>query len=428
MSNEVNQFSAVVQRVVTDDARAARFQFPFSDARQNLIVFCEVLRVKHEFKIGPGEITDALRALEAVGLEDVQKVQAALRLVCCARLEDVEVFDWAFREFFFPAPQGVAQEHQPPMDDQKPKRPSDEKSDDGNQKSNQPVKAESGEEDEEELEGSGQKRVPVEDDPRAEFQERIMRAQYSAMAGDVALLEIPRDGLEAMLRAAGEVVTRLRLGRSRKWRMQARGSRFDFRRTMRSSLSTGGDTLHPKWLGHPRRNPRFVLLLDGSRSMLEHTAPMVQFAFALAQRSRRVDVFTFSTELRDVTRDFKHLAQQRKLEVRDLSRAWGGGTRIGENFRVFLRDHAHRVLSPETLVLVSSDGLDVGEVEVLEAALREIKRRSAGIVWLNPLLAFDGYTPTARGMKAAMPFLTHFTHANTPQMLARLADDVRLSQ
>jgi uncharacterized protein len=409
--------------------KGSNLEFPFSAAQKNLIVFCEVLRVKHEFKIGPGEITDALRALECVGVNDLRKVQAAIRLVCCARLEDVEVFDWAFREFFFPAPKGVPQENQPFEEKQRPKRAGDEKSNDGNQKSNTPVKAESGEEDEEELEGSGQKRVPVEDDPRAEFQERIMRAQYSAMAGDVTSLEIPRDGLEAMLRAAGEVVTRLRLGRSRKWRMQARGSRFDFRRTMRSSLSTGGDTLHPKWLGHPRRNPRFVLLLDGSRSMLEHTAPMVQFAFALAQRSRRVDVFTFSTELRDVTRDFKHLAQQRtKLEVRDLSRAWGGGTRIGENFRVFLRDHAHRVLSPETLVLVSSDGLDVGEVEVLEAALREIKRRSAGIVWLNPLLAFDGYTPTARGMKAAMPFITHFTHANTPGMLAKLADDVRLSQ
>ena len=409
--------------------KGSNLEYPFGHAPENLIVFCEVLRVKHEFKIGPGEIADALRALECVGLNDLQKVQAALRLVCCARLEDVEVFDWAFREFFFPAPQGTPQENQPPEEKQRPKRLSDEKSNDGNQKSNQPVKAESGEEDEEELEGAGQKRVPVEDDPRAEFQERIIRAQYSAMRGEDGSLEIPRVGLEAMLRAAGELVTRLRLGRSRKWRMQARGSRFDFRRTMRSSLSTGGDTLHPKWLGHPRRNPRFVLLLDGSRSMLEHTAPMVQFAFALAQRSRRVDVFTFSTELRDVTRDFKHLAQQRsKLEVRDLSRAWGGGTRIGENFRVFLRDHAHRVLSPETLVLVSSDGLDVGEVEVLEAALREIKRRSAGIVWLNPLLAFDGYTPTARGMKAAMPFLTHFTHANTPSMLAKLADDVRLSQ
>jgi uncharacterized protein len=417
-----------ISRIV-EPMKGSNLEFPFADAQKNLIVFCEVLRVKHEFKIGPGEITDALRALECVGMNDLRKVQAALRLVCCARLEDVEVFDWVFREFFFPAPFGVPQENQPPEEKQRPKRAGDEKSNEGNQKSNTPVKAESGEEDEEELEGSGQKRVPVEDDPRAEFQERIMRAQYSAMAGDVTSLEIPRDGLEAMLRAAGEVVTRLRLGRSRKWRMQARGSRFDFRRTMRSSLSTGGDTLHPKWLGHPRRNPRFVLLLDGSRSMLEHTAPMVQFAFALAQRSRRVDVFTFSTELRDVTRDFKHLAQQRtKLEVRDLSKAWGGGTRIGENFRVFLRDHAHRVLSPETLVLVSSDGLDVGEVEVLEAALREIKRRSAGIVWLNPLLAFDGYTPTARGMKAAMPFITHFTHANTPQMLAKLADDVRLSQ
>ena len=406
--------------------KGSNLEFPFGHAQKNLIVFCEVLRVKHDFKIGPGEITDALRALECVGVNDARKVQAALRLVCCARLEDVGVFDWAFREFFFPAPQGVPQQNQPPLDDQKPKRAGDENSNDGNQKSNTPVKPESGEQDEEELEGAGQKRVPVEDDPRAEFQERIMRAQYSAMRGEDGLLEVSRDGLEAMLRAAGEVVTRLRLGRSRKWRVQTRGSRFDFRRTVRSSLSTGGEVLHPKWLGHPRRNPRFVLLLDGSRSMLEHTAPMVQFAYSLAQRSRRVDVFTFSTELRDVTRDFKHLAQQPKLEVPGLSRAWGGGTRIGENFRVFLRDHAHRVLSPDTLVFVSSDGLDVGEVEVLEAALREIRRRSAGIVWFNPLLAFDGYTPRARGMKAALPFLSHFTHADTPQMLAKLADDVRL--
>ena len=80
-----------------------------------------------------------------------------------------------------------------------------------------------------------------------------------------------------------------------------------------------------------------------------------------------------------------------------LKNAWGGGTRIGENLWGFGRDHAARVLTPDTLVLVSSDSLDVGETDVLAFASREIKRRSAGIVWLNPLATHPAFQPTARG-------------------------------
>ncbi len=418
--------------------------YPAGELSRNLRAFCETLRLEHDFRLGPGEIADALLALEAVGLTDPDRARDALRLVCCARLEDVGVFDRAFEAFFFPKPMGVPQENQPPLEPDRPKRPNNKRTDDAENETDEKLKPEHGEQDGG-FDGAAAERTPDQDDEKAVQSEGVTRAKFSPVAGETAPLEIARDGLEPMLRAAGSFVARLRLGRSRKWRSVPRGSRFDFRRTLRSSLSTGGDAMHPRWLGHPRRNPRVVVLLDGSRSMLDHSQGALQFAFALSQRSRRVDVFAFSTELQDVTRDLKKLAQDglkreaqnrpnslKHLESRfgfalhDLKYAWGGGTRIGESLTRFVRDHAYRVLTPDTLVIISSDGLDVGEVDALERAMREIKRRSAGVIWLNPLAAQSDYQPTARGMSAALPHVVALTHASTPEAFSRLADDLKL--
>jgi uncharacterized protein len=172
-----------------------------------------------------------------------------------------------------------------------------------------------------------------------------------------------------------------------------------------------------------------VVLLDGSRSMLEASQAVLQFAFALAQRSRRVDVFSFSTDLKDITRDLRALVQERsKLELGNMAKAWGGGTRIGESLRIFVREHASRVLTPDTVVIISSDGLDVGEVDVLEASMREIKRRSAGVIWLNPLASHPQFRPTARGMQAALPYISLLCCANTAAEFSSLAEGLRLSR
>jgi uncharacterized protein len=437
------EFSAVVQRVVTDDARAGRLAFPSGDASENLIVFCETLRLEHEFKIGPGEITDALRALEAVGVHDVTRVQAGLRAVCCARLEDVEVFDWAFREFFLPAPQGTPQDAQEPLDDQKPRRANDQRSDDAEKESDEKVQAEESEDqDENGFDGEAAQQRPDDTDEQAESREGVTRALFSAHESEMDEARIEKDGLEAMLKAAGAFMAQLRLGRSRAWRIAPKGQRFDVRRTMRQSLSTGGDPMRVRWLAHPRRNPRVVLLIDGSRSMTPHTAGVLQFAYSLSQRSRRVDAFTFSTALQEITPDLQRLArdarasqaQSRGLEplesrlgfaLRDLRQSWGGGTRIGESLRDFVRDHGTRTLTRDTLVIIASDGLDVGETDALEFSMREIKRRSAGVIWLNPLAAHPNYQPTARGMRVALPYIRALTHANTPDSFAALANALK---
>ena len=107
---------------------------------------------------------------------------------------------------------------------------------------------------------------------------------------------------------------------------------------------------------------------------------------------------------------------------------WGGGTSIGSSLRSFLRQHGERRLTPETLVVIVSDGLDVGEPDVLATAMREIRRRAAAITWLNPLLDTAGYEPTSRGMAAARPHITTFASASDAAGLARLARIVRVRQ
>ncbi len=387
---------------------------------EKISAFCEVLRTEHQFKIGVGEVADALHSLEVLGVTlGLNLVQSALRLVVCAKLEDIEIFDVAFQTFFFPERDGQPQLFMPP--EANPKSLTDNPA---NSPSLEPQSQPDSEnpEDDPDFAGANSKHSPDDDDPNATPAEQWMRGLFSAAKAVSDAPKIEAGNLEPMLLAAADLIRSLRLGRSRKWRNLPDGSRFDFRKTLRKSLSTGGEPLRPFWLGHPKRNPRIVLLLDGSRSMLEHSQSVLQFAFALAQRSRRVDVFTFSTDLTDIGA----FLYQRRLELPNLQSAWGGGTRIGENLRVFLREHAPRVLTPDTLVIMSSDGLDTGEMPILESTLREIKRRSAGIIWLNPLASHKDFKPVSRAMKIAMPFIAKLTHASTPEQFSSLLDRVWL--
>lgn len=414
--------------------------YPALNLPDNILEFCALLRLEQRFKIGPAEVADALRSLEALGLHDVERSRAALRLVLCSKLEEVAPFDAAFEAFFFPEVQGQPQE----LPDTVKQRRVTPSTDDADQPADAPTEPQpdSDEDPDDGFKGTAaQQRVSDEEDPDAPPAQSGLRAEYSALAAGLdAAPVIPQSGLEAMLTAAQQFMSALRLGRSRKWRSAPKGSRFDLRRTLRGSLSTGGEAIYPRWQAHPKRNPRVVLLLDGSRSMDSHNAPVLQFAYALSQRSKRVDVFTFSTELRDITRDLHAQtsnplavpARRNPLEARlgfklpDLHAAWGGGTRIGDSVTAFLRDHAHRTLTPNTLVIVSSDGLDVGELPELQSAMRELQRRSAGVLWLNPLASLEGYAPTARGMRAALPFIARLTHASTPAEFAALTEKLRL--
>jgi uncharacterized protein with von Willebrand factor type A (vWA) domain len=152
----------------------------------------------------------------------------------------------------------------------------------------------------------------------------------------------------------------------------------------------------------------------------------LQLAVALASATSRLAVFTFSTGVQQVTAQVRRAAQGRRCALPAEAFAWGGGTRIGGSLAAFLRRFGERLIRRDAIVIIVSDGLDVGDAAELQAAMSELYRRSAGIVWLNPLLDTPGYEPTAAGMRIALPFVSTFMAVNDPEGLTRLSHAVRV--
>jgi uncharacterized protein with von Willebrand factor type A (vWA) domain len=262
------------------------------------------------------------------------------------------------------------------------------------------------------------------DDSESQHAATVVRASDSPLEGEGAVPDL--EPADREWRAAAAALTgRVRARLSRRWHPARHGPRFDFRRTLRSSLHTGGDIVTPRWRARRRREPRFVVIVDGSRSMAAYARPPLQIAVALTAVSRDTETFTFSTELRRVTRDVRRAAagERRPLHLRY---AWGGGTTIGACLDAFLRRFGERTVGRETIVIIASDGLESGETDLLSTSMAALARRAAAIIWLNPLAATAGYEPTARGMQLARPFVRVLAPANSPEGLLRIARTLRI--
>jgi uncharacterized protein with von Willebrand factor type A (vWA) domain len=139
-----------------------------------------------------------------------------------------------------------------------------------------------------------------------------------------------------------------------------------------------------------------------------------------------VEVFAFSTALDRITRDVRRASAGERRRPVHLSRAWGGGTSIGPSLQRLVRRSGERLIRRDTVVVIASDGLDVASPEPLRDAMAALHRRSAGVIWLNPLLDTPGYEPIAQGMSAARPYVSTFASAATPAALLRLSRGIRL--
>lgn len=372
--------------------------------------FVRRLREQHGFLVGPGETESALRALQAVDLRREAEVRDALRAVLTGRREQGPVFDAAFRAFFHPAATAgtppLPRLHAPPAPAARPA---------GNTAREGPPTRPGDDPDAEPSDAEAAGPVRPAGRPRPgdslgdAIQAQTRRTLLSPNAAESGEAHVEGADLHELLGVAGRLVRAVPLGPSRRLRAQARGTRLEVRGTLRAAARMGGEATRLYWRGRPRRAPRFLVVLDGSRSMGEAAGRLLRFAQALALRGR-VEVFVFSTGLHRLTPQLRRTPPGAPLRLPALGDAWGGGTRIGENLLRLTRDERARV-TPDTLVLVLSDGLDTGDPALLVRALRDLKRRSAGVVWLSPLAGTAGYRPVQVAVQAAWPHLWAFLPA-----------------
>src|SRR3970040_1408681 len=209
--------------------------------------------------------------------------------------------------------------------------------------------------------------------------------------------------------------------RARRMRAVHRAHLLARRRTVRHSLRRGGEIMELLRRRRRIQKTQVVLLCDVSGSMDLYSRFLVQFVFALQHAVSKVETFVFSTSLTRVTDALSDAELSRALDrVARTVPNWSGGTKIGHSLRQFLELYGRQLLGDRTVVIVISDGWDTGEVEALEAAMRELNRRSARVIWLNPLLGGTGYEPLCQGMRAALPHVDIFAPAHNLDRLLRL--------
>jgi uncharacterized protein len=221
--------------------------------------------------------------------------------------------------------------------------------------------------------------------------------------------------------AAARLAKAMRTRLTRRDLARRRGYRLDLRRTIHRNISHGGVPIALVKRRRKDKPLRLVVLLDASGSMSLYTSVFLRFIHGVLDEFRQAEAFLFHTRLAYVSDAMKEKDAGRALDrLSLLAQGAGGGTRIGESLKTFNRWHAARVIHSRTCVMIVSDGYETGDAALLGREMAALAKRCRRIVWLNPMMAWEGYAPVAAGIKAALPHVDLYAPANTLQSLTAL--------
>ncbi|MFB6091417.1 MAG: VWA domain-containing protein [Haloquadratum sp.] len=422
------------------DAPASATGVPdFPAARRHVLI--ELLRFAARLRAGGVSVStaaslDAARSLAVVGFDDRDRAADALRATLLSGPADSEAFEAEFPSFWHRLRSGlraIATDHEGPTageggdgraDAAGAETPADA--------AEPPAVLEDAEPPElsgDQSDGEVEVRIPTErrhvtGDRPAETGENDAR-RYSAVGGrrriDVDVAELTRDEVAAVDR----FVEALSTIPGRRRRRTAAGDRIEARGALRASLETGGAPID---LPESRPIPtelRCCLLVDVSGSVLDTVDRSVLLAFAdrVHASARDAGVFLFDTDLADVTAQFERNDGDPAAALRAAEVEWGGGTQIGHAFTALRRRHPYAV-DRRTVVVVVSDGLDVGDAATLRDGVTWLADRAEALVWLNPLAVSPAFEPRSRGMEDCLPYLDALFGFAEPADLAEAARQI----
>ena len=351
---------------------------------ENILYFARALRAAG-IPVGPGSVLDALAAVRAAGVGTREDFYWTLHAVFVKRHDHSTLFDQAFKIFFrkrgyleqllaMMAPEAAGAPVEQPQASQRVL----DALFSGAEKSER-------EKDEFEIDA----RFTVSD---AEVLEKKDFAQMSA----------------AEIAAAKDAIKHLVLGfdkvKTRRLAPDPHGHRIDMRRTLRASMNAGGAIIDLKYRGRRTKTPPIVALLDISGSMSQYTRLFLHFLHAITDERKRVSTFLFGTRLSNVTRALREKDPDEALAACSASVLdWSGGTRIATSLAHFNKQWSRRVLTQGAVVLLFTDGLERDPDRRLGFEIDRLHRSCRRLIWLNPLLRFEGFEAKARGIKVMLP-------------------------
>lgn len=380
----------------------------------NIVWFARALR-RAGLPVGPGRVIDAIRAVEAVGFTRRRDFYWTLHACFVSRPEHREVFAQIFRLFWrdprylehmmsmlLPSIRGVQDERGAKAGE---KRAAEALLDGANA----PAQGEAVEPEKTELEFDAT--------ATASGEERLRTLDFEQMSADE-------------MAEARRMLSRLTLSvrplLSRRTGADPRGALVDGRATMRRAMRHGGEVRALSRRRRRTRWPNLVAICDISGSMSRYSRMVLHFLHTVAQAKgdgwAHVHAFTFGTRLTNITRNLRSRDVDAALAaIGAEARDWDGGTRIGECLHAFNRDWSRRVMGQGAVVLLITDGLERGDPEALAREMERLHLSARRVIWVNPLLRWDGFVPKAQGIRAMLPHVDTMRAGHSVSSLAALA-------
>ncbi|WP_232701961.1 VWA domain-containing protein [Halobacterium wangiae] len=379
------------------DSRSVRL---FDDSVYGeLVTFVRALRTAGA-AVPANAAISAAEALSVAGVTDKERTRVSLRTAVITRADDRDLFDHLFEQFWGRLRDAVTRSQQDAGDDA---------ADDdgfGFDAQETPADAETVDELPDESGGADSSDLSVGDsggDPEDVYE----MAQYSPVGASESVTPSSLSEEAATAAATERLTSVLATQTGRRPERANAGSRPDVRRALRNSVSTGGVLTSLPELHRKETEVRGVVFADVSRSMLDvlDRSFLVSFLRAVHQSWRSAQTFIFDTDVREITDALDTETADATFDALEAAEAaWGGGTRIGHAIES-VHERDPDVVDHRTVVLVLSDGLEMGELDELESGMAWLARRASLVVWLNPLAKSSEYEPTAAGMATAVPYV-----------------------
>lgn len=386
---------------------------------RNIAHFARALR-RAGLPIGPGRVIDAIRAVAVAGFTERADFYWTLHACFVSRPEERAVFAQVFRLYWrdpqflehmmslmLPALRGVQE---------------DRLADAAEKRAAQAL-----------LDGlTDDLPAPDRDDPAEGDQIEIDATATMSAEERLRTLDFEQMSL-AEIAEAKRMLSRLSLPvkplMTRRMVAAGSGTKIDTRRTMRAALRRGGEITELAKKTPAIRWPNLVVLCDISGSMSQYSRMVLHFVHAVANRRgqgwARVHAFTFGTRLTNITRHLRTRDVDTALRAAGAeAQDWSGGTRIGTSLHAFNRDWSRRVLGQGAVVLLITDGLDRDDAGALEHEIRRLHLSCRRLIWLNPLLRWDGFAPRATGIKVMLPHVDAFRAGHSVDSLSALGQAI----
>jgi hypothetical protein len=361
---------------------------------ENIMHFARVLR-KAGLPVGPGQVLDAIRAVMAVGLSNRNDFYWTLHAVFVKHRTQLDVFDQAFH-IFWKNPEILERMMQlilPDISDPNAASPDTEEI------SRRVAEALSS--------GIGDQPEPQEEE-EIEF-DATLTWSANEVLGEKDFEKMSADEIRDAIAAVHRMKLPLNEVPTRRFKQSNAGTRVDMRRSMRAALRSGTDFIPLMKRKRRMRRPPLVVICDISGSMERYSRMLLHFMHTVTNDRDRVHTFLFGTRLTNVTRYLRYKDVDEALEkVSEAAEDWSGGTRIGHCLEDFNKFWSRRVLTQGAIVVLISDGLDRDEGDGLTLEMERLHMSCRRLIWLNPLLRYDGFEPKSIGIKAMLPHVDIF--------------------